>query len=308
MKAITNFLVYLKSVKHLAANTLASYRRDLEVYQSFLEANGLDEEQLDAKALRLFISSLAKKNLSARSINRIISCLRGYYRFKIRYGLAQSNPFTNFRLLKTDKWLPQFLVEDEIKQLFEVKVNSFWGLRDQMLVEFLYSTGCRVSEMTAINIGDLNLKNGSVRVLGKGNKERVVYLGRKALELLHAYLQGRKELKLSVPAAEDALALFINQRGRRLSDRGARLIITRLVRKAFLAKNISPHTLRHTFATHLLNRGADIRIVQELLGHAYLATTQVYTHLNVERLRQIYQKAHPHAVLHIKPEKKENAV
>ena len=301
MKAITDFLTYLKSVKQLAANTLASYQRDLEVYKSFLEAKRLDEDQLDMQALRLFISGLAKKNLSARSINRILSCLRGYYRFKIRYGLSQLNPFAGFRLLKTDKWLPQFLVEDEIRQLAGLTVHNFWELRDQMLFEFLYSTGCRISEVIALNISDLDLKNGSVRVKGKGNKERVAYLGCKARELLQAYLQGRKGL--TALKDEDAQALFINQRGLRLSDRGARLIIARLVRKAFLAKNISPHTLRHTFATHLLNHGADLRVVQELLGHAHLSTTQVYTHLNVERLKRIYQKAHPHAILQQEPEK-----
>ncbi len=295
---LTDYLAYLRSVRNLSANTILSYAKDMEQFRRFLDERGYREDELDVKGVREFVSVLSRRNLSSKSINRVISCVRGYYRFKQRYGRAAENPFRALRSLKMDKWLPSFLVEEEMRKLLDVPAHNFIELRDKLIVEFLYSTGCRVSEMTSLNTGDLNLKDGLVKVTGKGRKERVVYLGRAARALVAEYLARRNGYLAARPGVgRQAAALFLNRGGGRLTPRGVRVILGRSLERLGFAKRVTPHTFRHTFATHILNRGADIRVVQELLGHASLSTTQVYTHLGVERLKDIYAHAHPHAKL-----------
>jgi integrase/recombinase XerC len=295
---LKEYLVYLKSVRNLSANTIFSYAKDMEQFLRFLEERGYREEDLDVKGVREFVTDLSRRQLSAKSINRVISCVRGYYRFKQRYGYAAGNPFRSLRSLKTDKWLPSFLVEEEMCRLLDFPARNFLELRDKLIFEFLYSTGCRIGEMTALNIVDLNLKDGLVKVTGKGRKERIVYIGRYAHSLFLEYLAQRKTYLAALPAhAAQSQALFLNRGGGRLTPRGVRVILGRALERLGFEKRVTPHTFRHTFATHILNRGADIRVVQELLGHASLSTTQVYTHLGVERLKDIYAHAHPHAKL-----------
>jgi site-specific recombinase XerD len=188
------------------------------------------------------------------------------------------------------------MVDDEVRGLLELPAKTFFEVRNKLIFEFLYSTGCRVGEMVPLNIGDVNLKEGLVKVTGKGRKERIVYFGHHAGALFLDYLSKRTAFISSLPAVkEHSAALFLNKNGGRLTARGVRVILDRTIVRMGMGKRISPHTFRHTFATHVLNRGADIRVVQELLGHASLSTTQVYTHLGVERLKNIYAHAHPHA-------------
>ena len=300
---LEQYLGYLTTVRRLSRASTAAYKKDLELYADFLKVRNLSEDGIDYEEACSFVSFLTKKDLGPRSINRILSALRGYYRFKIRYGYGKANPFRNIKSLKTKKWLPSFLFEDEVERLFSAPGSDFWALRDLLILEMLYSTGCRVSELAAMNVTELDFKSGSTRVTGKGNKERSVFIGREALRVLKEYLLRRKmyakvvssDLSGRTDGGDSDLALFLNRRRRRISVRGIQYIIDRYRRESGLARPISPHTFRHSFATHILNRGADIRIVQELLGHASLSTTQVYTHLDLEHLKSVYRKAHPHA-------------
>ena len=282
-------------MRRLADNTLGAYRRDLEAFRAFLGREGLPEAELEESAARRFVAECSRQGLSARSINRVLSALRGYYRFRRKMARDSVNPFRNVRSLRTDKSLPGFLFEHEVRELLEGEPRDFWQLRDRLIVELLYSTGCRVSELTALDLGHLAPADGTLRVLGKGAKERLVFVGTQARERLRAYLLRRRAVLLPLGLERDQQALLINRRGGRLTPRGVQEILKRTVRDVRMQKTVSPHTFRHSFATHILNRGADIRIVQELLGHAGLSTTQVYTHLDVEGLRKVYERAHPHA-------------
>jgi tyrosine recombinase XerC len=295
---LEGYLAYLHSVRNLSANTIQSYAKDMEIFNRFLATSGNAEATLDIKGARAFVTSLSERNLSAKTINRVISCVRGYFRYKQRYGQAAANPFQALRSLKTDKWLPSFMVEDEVAGLLLLPQRNFLERRDRLIFEFLYATGCRVGEMVALDVNDLNLKDGLVKVTGKGRKERIVFTGRYARPLVEEYLKERNALLTSLGVKEQrSSALFVNRNGGRLTARGVRVVLDRALARSGLGKRITPHTFRHTFATHVLDRGADIRVVQELLGHASLSTTQVYTHLGVERLKHIYTQSHPHAKL-----------
>ena len=236
----------------------------------------------------------------------MVSGVRGWYRFLERRGLVGGNPFAEIRSLRTEKRLPSFLFEEEMARLVEMPSREpcpdgeeFWKLRDRAVLETLYSTGCRISELVSLDLHDVDLKNHTARVMGKGAKERNLFLGAAAVEVLRAYMTMRPfhmhKSDTSGTAEESARALFINQRGGRVTDRGVRFILGEYLARANLGKRVTPHTFRHSFATHLLDRGADIRAVQELLGHASLSTTQVYTHVGMERLKKVYRRAHPHA-------------
>lgn len=290
---LEQYLQYLGHVRRLSANTLRSYRRDLELYFTFLESQNWQPESIDAGKARAFVGFLSRRGLSSRSINRLLSALRGYYRFHDRVGGKAGNPFSSVKSLRIAGKLPTFLFEEDIEQLLEGEPADFWQLRDLLILELLYSTGCRVSELASINLTGLDLKKAALRVLGKGGKERLVFIGGKALQRLREYLSLRKFQGLS--KADGQKALLINRRGNRLTVRGIQMIVDRLISGSGLNKPASPHTFRHSFATHILKGGADIRVVQELLGHASLSTTQVYTHLDMERLRRVYRSAHPHA-------------
>jgi len=286
------YLQYLRHVRHLAENTLQAYRRDLELYFSFLEDRSWSREKVDIGKARAFVGFLSRRGLSSRSINRVLSAVRGYYSFSQKVGEQSPSPFASLRSLPVDGKLPSFLFEEEVEKLLSPEPADFWELRDFLIVELLYSTGCRVAELASMNITDFDLKGHSVRVLGKGGKERLVFLGSHARARLWDYLHGRR-LQRAKPG-DGERALLLNRRGGRLSVRGIQRIVGKLGSSA-VQKPASPHTFRHSFATHILNRGADIRIVQELLGHASLSTTPVYTHLDTERLRRVYRTAHPHA-------------
>jgi tyrosine recombinase XerC len=291
---LERYLQYLTHVRHLSPNTLSAYRRDMELYFAFLREQELTLEKMDAGSARSFVGYLSRRGLSSRSINRVLSAVRGLYRFLERVGVEAGNPFASIKSLKVDGKLPTFLFEEEIEQLLEAgEPQGMWELRDLLILELLYSTGCRVSELAAASLTDLDFKGSTLRVVGKGNKERLVFIGRAACKRLREYLLKRRALKVNDP--EGRRALLINRRGGRLTVRGIQTIVERLLERSPLDKAATAHTFRHSFATHVLRKGADIRVVQELLGHASLSTTQVYTHLDMERLQKVYGSAHPHA-------------
>jgi tyrosine recombinase XerC len=291
---LERYLSYLKAVRHLSEHTLKAYRRDLQVFMDFLDARDLSAENADAASARAFVGHLSRAGLTSRSINRVLSAVRGYYRFLERVGADAANPFAQVKSLKTDAKLPNFLFEAEMRQLLSAsEPHDIWQLRDSLILELLYSTGCRVSELAAASLKDLDLKAATLRVTGKGGKQRLVFIGRPAQRLLREYLQRRKTVNRG--NTEGRAALLINRRAGRLSVRGIQMIVDRQLSRSQLGKSATPHTFRHSFATHVLRQGADIRVVQELLGHASLSTTQVYTHLDLERLRSVYGSAHPHA-------------
>jgi tyrosine recombinase XerC len=282
---VEKFIRYLEIEKNYSGHTILNYRLDLEDFQAFLGTSPV--ERVDYLGVRKYLAVLKEKNLKSRSIARKLSALRSFFRFLTREGFIKANPVASIVSPKLDKHLPQFLTEDEAGRLIESSIpknNS--GLRDRAILETFYSTGIRISELVGLNLDDVDFISGIVKVRGKGKKERLVPIGEHAISAIRAYLDKRKQ---------QSQALFLNPSLRRISDRGVRYIFNKYIRVAGIRQGVSPHTLRHSFATHLLNRGADLRTVQELLGHANLGTTQIYTHLTTERLKNVYDKAHPRA-------------
>jgi site-specific recombinase XerD len=291
---LETYLQYLRHVRHLADRTVTAYSRDLDLYRQYLEAGALRPEQVGPAEARGFVGFLSRRGLSSRSINRVLSALRGYQRFARSHGGAAASPFQGIRCLKVPAHLPSFLLEEEVERLLPAAQVpcTFWALRDRLILELLYATGCRVSELAGMNLTDLDLKECTIRVRGKGGKERVVFFGGAAAGALREYLIRRRALSFTRGVGG---ALLLNRRGERISVRGIQGLVGKALQASGLAKPASPHTFRHSFATHLLTRGRDVRLVQELLGHSSLSTTQVYTHLDIERLAAEYRSAHPHA-------------
>ena len=291
---VEDYLRYLSDVRNLSGATVRSYRNDLLRFLTYLEREEKYIEDVDIKTARGFISDLGFEGLTPRSVNRARSALRGFYRFLMTSGVVESNPFESVRALKTARPLPAVLFEEEIGDMLSMPQDTPKGVRDRCILELLYSTGCRITEIISINMRDISLRDQTIMVTGKGRKQRFVFLGDSACAALKAYLPVRSAW-MKNDNKESMRALLLNSRGARLTQRGVAWIIASYAEKLPSAKKIGPHTFRHSFATHLLDRGADIRIVQELLGHASLSTTQVYTHLGIEKLKKVYARAHPHA-------------
>jgi len=282
---LDKFLVYLEIEKNYSPHTLLNYKLDLEEFARVLEEP--DPLKITYLQLRKYLARLRDRHYKPRTLARKLSSIRSFFKFLHREGLLKNNPAVLLLTPKLDKKLPRFLSENEVVQLIESPPsNKIAGKRDRAILETLYSSGLRVSELVALNIESVDTISNLVKVMGKGKKERLVPIGEKAIEAIQDYLQQRR------PGNR---ALFLNKNGQRLSDRGVRKIINRHILKASLKMNVSPHMLRHSFATHLLNRGADLRSVQELLGHVNLSTTQIYTHISTERLKKVYDQAHPRA-------------
>ncbi|MCM8771261.1 MAG: tyrosine recombinase XerC [Candidatus Omnitrophica bacterium] len=282
---IDKFLRYLEIEKNASLHTLLNYGLDLKDFQAFV--GEIDIERIDYLLLRKYMAHLKERNMRSKTVSRKLSCLRSFFRFLCREGYLKNNPVLTLMSPKKEKTLPVFLTEEEVIQLIESPPqDTEQGLRDRAILETLYSTGMRVSELINLNASDIDFIGGVVKVMGKGKKERLLPIGDKATEAIRKYLDKRKK---------PAEALFLNKNYRRITDRGIRDILSRYIRNLSLKKGISPHKIRHSFATHLLNRGADLRSVQELLGHANISTTQIYTHLTTDRLKKIYDRAHPRA-------------
>jgi integrase/recombinase XerC len=294
--ALKLFIEYLQIEKNYSQYTIVCYQRDIEQFFEFMNEQGIHHlHEVTYNDVRLYLTKLYEQKQSSRSISRKISSLRSFYKFLLREKKVKENPFALAALPKKEQKIPNFLYEQELESLFYVNdVNTAIGQRNQAILELLYATGVRVSECCHIQLSDIDFSVSTILIHGKGNKQRYVPFGRFAKEALERYIHhGRREL---LQKAKNAHAyLFVNARGNPLTPRGVRYILDEIVKKAALTQNISPHVLRHTFATHLLNEGADMRTVQELLGHAHLSSTQVYTHVTKDRLRHIYLHTHPRA-------------
>lgn len=291
-KKIEDYLAYLESVRGLSERTLRVYRDDLERYEAFL--GSCDIDAAGASEIRSFAGSLVMEGKAASSVNRALSTLRGYYRYRMRFGNLSSDPGKEVENLWAERALPRFMFEDEADRLMEsIDGSSFSDVRDRALFEVLYSTGCRASEIVGMRVDRVDAPRSLVRVMGKGSKERVVFLGRLASQALSRYLPMRAA-RLRMLKVEDHGMIFINRRGSPLTVRGLEKIVEKRKRASGLKKALSPHAFRHSFATQLVASGADIRVVQEMLGHSSISTTQVYTHVDMEHLRKVYELAHPH--------------
>lgn len=282
---IGKFLTYLEIEKNASPHTITNYGTDLRAFRDFLKGTAI--EKVDTLTARRFLAHLKEKGHAKRTIARKLATLRSFFKFLSREGYLKSNPISVTSSLKLDKKLPVFLDVNKIAQLIESPgKNDLLGLRDGAILETLYSTGIRVSELVSLDIERVDFIGGVIKVFGKGKKERITPIGEGALGAIKEYL-AKRPLK--------SRAVFLNRRGGRLKEGGIRRLLGKYIRKLSLKENISPHTLRHSFATHLLDRGADLRSVQELLGHMNLSTTQIYTHVTTERLKSAYDKAHPRA-------------
>jgi len=290
---IAAFLNYAQVERGLAANTIAAYRRDLQKFAVFCEPRRLAASSVERKHVVDFLGKLYQQGLDSRSVARQLVTLRNFFRFLAQENVVRHDPVEHIESPRVWKRLPKFLTLEEVEKLLATaETTTPLGLRDRAMLEVLYATGLRVSELVKLKVADLQLDAGIVRCLGKGNKERVVPLGRKSIASLEDYLRrGRPALtkRRTTPY------LFVSRRGGAMTRQNFWMLLRQRARAAGVRAHLSPHTLRHSFATHLLERGADLRAVQMLLGHADISTTQIYTHVAQERLRQVYRTHHPRA-------------
>jgi integrase/recombinase XerC len=285
---VDKFLRYLEIEKNASTHTVLNYRIDLKRFSKFLNEKTL--ESVDYLFIRQFLSELRKSNLSRASTARILSTLRSFFKFLVRESLIATNPVSGVFTPKRDKKLPKFMQEQEVSRLLEAPGRDLMGLRDRAILETLYSTGMRVSEVVGMDTDNCDLIGGIIKVYGKGKKQRLAPIGEKASAAIRDYMQASRDIR-----DKDSRAIFLNKNKARLTDRSVRRIVDTYIKKICIKDSVSPHTLRHSFATHLLNRGADLRSVQELLGHESLSTTQIYTHISTDRMKEAYQRAHPRA-------------
>lgn len=297
IEVVKEFLVYIDSVKNLSEHTVLAYKTDLELLGKNLETlygkSDFSLEDITTEDLRTSVSMLVKKNYSTAKVNRFISAFKSLFAYCKRLQYININPSFEVKTLKNPQKLPRFMTKNEVNELCNLPEENviLWQTRDEALFKVLYSTGCRVSEIQNMKIKDISKDFESALVLGKGRKERYVFFSEDAKKALQNYLPERNAL---VKSLQEEGYLFVNQQGNPLTDGGIRYIINRYTSVEGTNKHMNPHAFRHTFATTLLNNGADIRIVQELLGHSSLSTTQRYTHITAEKLIEIYNRAHPH--------------
>lgn len=288
------FLDYLKNEKQSSIHTVVAYSKDLNDFYNHLSSQGILEQQIDLTTAEGYLYNLLKQNITRRSIARKISSLRSYFKFLVRNNFYKINPFINIETQKYQKNLPSFLALEEIKQLLEVVVSNDKNInyRNWLIIHLLYGTGVRVSELTNIKLADIDHYQKVIKVFGKGNKERLVFINEFAYQYLEHYLAEVRPLIMTKYQKNHNLVL-INNRGEAITNRGIELIVKKMGQELRPPKDIYPHMLRHSFATHLMDNGMDIRSVQELLGHQSLSATQVYTHVSLTSLRRVYDKAHP---------------
>lgn len=294
-KLIDDYISYIKCEKQYSINTIVSYSNDLELFNIFLKENKINNiKQIDYQTIRLFLNYLYEKKYSNKAISRHISSLRSFYKYLKKNNIISDNPMTLISNPKQEKKLPKVVYPKELEELFSTPdLNTTLGIRDALILEILYSTGIRVSELVNIEIKNINFNSKEIRIFGKGSKERIVLYGDKCNTILNKYINSSRSKLYNEKYSNDYLIL--SNTGRKIDPREIRYIIDNIVNKAGLKMHISPHVLRHTFATDLLNNGADLRSVQHLLGHESLSTTTIYTHISNERLRNVYLHTHPRA-------------
>jgi integrase/recombinase XerC len=290
------YFEYLQIERNYSKYTIESYQFVIEHFMNFMKQERISSfGDISYQDVRLYLTQLHKEQLSRRTVARKVSTLRSFFRFLMREEYVKENPFMLASLPKKEMTIPKFLYEEELEKLFHVSdLNTLLGQRNQALLELLYATGMRVSECCQVRLDDIDFTIGTILVHGKGKKQRYVPFGSFAHDAINTYIDnGRKSL---LAKANDACSiLFLNSRGKALTTRGVRYILSEMIEKAALSIHISPHKLRHSFATHMLDQGADLRVVQELLGHEHLSTTQIYTHVSKEKLRSVYMTNHPRA-------------
>src|SRR5258708_3382373 len=301
---VTGFLTHLEKERDVSPNTIAAYRRDLAEFTGYVEKHFGDAawtwSSIDRLTMRGFLAHLQRRGLGKRSIARLLSAIRSFYKYLANTDDIDVNPGKMVGTPKADRYLPSYLDRAQIELLFQMAEarameGEFADVRNLAILELFYSTGMRLSELQGINKTDIDLVSQQVKVRGKGRKERIIPVGDHATLALRNYEAKRESLTRQLPAVADRTAIFLSRTGKRINIRTVQRIVTKFLREIDEESGLSVHSLRHTFATHLLDAGADLRAVQELLGHASVATTQIYTHTSIERLKQVYQKSHPRA-------------
>lgn len=288
---IEEFLEYLEYERNFSKHTILNYQKDLEAYSAFLSENNLSIKSASSSDVRKYIQFRSNKGYSTATISRTISCLKSFYKYLVLEKSFKNNPMSLISCPKKENKLPNYLKYQDLEILFDSVDTTSYGQRDILILEMLYSTGTRISELVNIKIKDINFSERKILVFGKGRKEREVFFGSRCAELLDKYLNdGRKKI-----IKEDIDYLFVSNTGKKITDDFVRKIIKEIVKKSGLKVNVTPHTLRHTFATHMLDEGADLKTVSDLLGHENLSTTTIYTHVSNERLRNVYLNSHPRA-------------
>ena len=296
------YLSYLESVKGCAARTIEAYGNDLSRYAKYCSNQKIEVEKAQAYEVQSFIADLSSDGMSAVSVNRCLSSIRGFYRWMIRFEKRKENPCVSLRNVKTPVRLPSVLWEEEMADFAYMpeKAGILWPERDKALILTMYSAGLRISEVVSLSMKDISKSFDEARITGNGGKQRYVFFSDEAKNAVAEYLPQRKERLIRAGEDNNKGSLFISRRGKPISVPGVRWIIMRYANIAntqakTAGKNIHPHALRHSFATHLVNSGCDVRVVQEMLGHSSISTTQRYTHINLKNLKKVYEKAHPHA-------------
>jgi tyrosine recombinase XerC len=297
---VDRFIEYIRAARNVSEHTVRAYSSDIAQFVEFLET---DEQigtlsDIDSRIVRRYLARLQRTGLGKASIARKQASLRAFFKYLVRKGLIELDPTLGVAGPKLDKRLPRFLRDEQVESLMAAPDPAKpLGMRDSAILEMLYATGIRVSELVGLEVGNLDLRSGEARVFGKGSKERIVIVGRAALEALGEYINsGRQALLAQRKTVVREDALFLNKDGYRLTARSVRRLLDKYFAQVTEEMKISPHVLRHTFATHMLEHGADLRSIQELLGHSSISTTQIYTHVSRERLKQVYESAHPRAL------------
>ncbi|MBA4852755.1 tyrosine-type recombinase/integrase [Emticicia sp. BO119] len=296
---VSYFLQHIQFEKRLSHHTLMAYENDMKQFSLYLEFQYelKEPEKADSQMIRSWIASLAEEKMDNRSINRKIATLRSYYNFLLRRKAISADPMLKIKALKTDRSLPKFVEEKPMQTMLDDVefASDFKGLRDKLVLELLYGTGMRLAELIALKINDINLYNHTLIVLGKRNKHRVIPISKSLMEAINAYLSYREEVLIENQENKDSHYLILTDNGTQAYPMFIQRLVKRYLSLVTSLEQRSPHVLRHTFATHLLNRGADLNAIKDLLGHTSLAATQVYTHNTIEKLKKVFQQAHPKA-------------
>jgi len=293
---VADYLSYLNSVKGCSPRTIESYNNDLTRYANYCVNHDISIEKAEPYEVQKFIADLTAESMASTSINRCLSSIRGLYRWFIRFKKRNDDPCASLRNVKTKKQLPTVLWENEMADFASMPQTSkiLWPFRDEALILAMYSAGMRISETVSLSMKDISPSHDEAKITGKGGKQRYVFFSKEAKSAIEEYLPQR-EARLKMAGIDGKkTALFISRKGQPISVSGVRWIISRYAQQSGIGKNIHPHSLRHSFATHLVNSGCDVRVVQEMLGHSSLSTTQRYTHVNIEGLKKVYAASHPH--------------
>ncbi len=295
--SLKKYIQYLEVEKNVSDYTITFYTQDILLFARFLEKEAIrDLSEVDQQTVRVFLTELYNRKLSRKSVSRTLSCLRSFYSFLETEQIIEQNPFIHIPLPKQDKQIPSFFYQEELSELFEVSdLTTPLGQRDQAVLELIYATGIRVSECEGLKLQNIDFSVGIINVIGKGRKERILPFGQYAQDALQTYIKDGRLKLLSKSSSTKTDFVFLNARGNPITSRGIYYILKQMIKKTSLTVHMHPHKLRHTFATHLLNEGADLRSVQELLGHENLSSTQIYTHVTKDRLRNVYMNSHPRA-------------